>query len=55
MKIKIFESYDKEKLEELVNKFGSAVEICDTQLTILPAPNQGFTHYVILVMYKETI
>ena len=55
MKIKIFESYDKEKLEELVNKFGSAVEICDTQLTILPALNQSFTHYVILVMYKETI
>jgi hypothetical protein len=55
MKIKIFDSYDKEKLEELVNKFGSAVEICDTQLTVLPAPNQNFTHYVILVMYKEKI
>ena len=55
MKIKIFESYDKEKLEELVNMFGSVVEICDTQLTILPAPNQSFTHYVILVMYKEKI
>ncbi len=55
MKIKIFESYDKEKLEELVNKFGSAVEICDAQLTILPAPNQNYTHYVVLVMYKEKL
>lgn len=55
MKVKFFDGYDIVMLEDKINQFGSTVEICDSKLTILPAPNQSHTHYVVLVMYKEKL
>ena len=55
MKVKFFDGYDTVKLEDRINQFGATVEICDTKLTILPAQNQNYTNYVVLVMYKEKI
>ena len=54
MKVKFFDGYDIVMLEDKINQFGSTVEICDTKLTILPV-QRSYTHYVVLVMYKEKI
>ena len=54
MKIKIFQSFDREKLEETVNDFLQTVRVMnDMQLTVLPAPNDQFTKYILLISYEE--
>ena len=53
MKIKIFESHDREKLEEKVNDFLQTVKVVDMQFKIRPAPNDQFTKYILLISYEE--
>ena len=53
MKIKIFQSYDREKLTEQVNNFIATVKVVNMQLQVLPATNQSYTQYMILLQYEE--
>jgi hypothetical protein len=53
MKIKIFKSFDFVKLEKNVNTFINDVKVVNTQLSILPAANEHYTQYVLLVMYED--
>lgn len=53
MKIKIFESHDREKLTENVNNFISTVKVVNMQFKIRPASNDQFTKYIILLQFEE--
>lgn len=53
MKIKIFKSFDFAKLEENVNNFINGVKVVDTQLSILPATDEHYTQYILLVTYED--
>ena len=53
MKIKIFQSYDQEKLTDLVNAFIETVKVVNIQLVVQPAPNTQHQHYIMLVQSEE--
>ena len=53
MKIKIIQSYDQERLTDLVNAFIETVKVVNIQLAVQPAPNAHHQHYVILIQYEE--
>ncbi len=53
MKIKIFQSYDRENLAETVNNFIQTMKVVNMQLSVLLAPNDQYTRYVLLLQYEE--
>ena len=52
MKIKLFQGFHKEKLEEEINSFMNNKVIVDVQMVVLPAPNDHYNSYIFMVKYK---